>query len=79
MRSNLTRRFAPSPHGGGAEQPPPPANPPHIRALNKQLKDERSTVFALLVPLLCAETFVFAPSYPVHFAYMRYDVYTYVL
>lgn len=58
------------------------SNYPHLpyhAHINKQLKDERSKVFAILVPLLCAETFVFAPSYPVHFAYMRYDVYAYVL
>lgn len=79
VRSNLTRRFAPSPHGGGAEQQP---TNPHRRVsepLNKRLKDERSTIFALLVPPLCAITLVFTSSQRSHFSYMRYDVYTYVL
>lgn len=80
VRANLTRRFAPSPWGGGAGQST--SRPLSYLSLNrppKRLKDERSTVFALLVPPLCAVTLVFAPSQHSHFSYIRCDVYGYVL
>lgn len=47
--------------------------------LLKRLKDEHSTVFALLVPPLCSITLVFTLSQHSHFSYMRCDVYGYVL
>lgn len=78
-KSNSPMRSLTTGWGSGAINLPAADHFTHSRPSPKRLKDERSTVFALLVPSLCAITLVFALSKQPHFAYMRCDVYGYVL
>ena len=78
-KSNSPMRSLTTGWGSGAINLPAADHFTHSRPSPKRLKDERSTVFALLVPSLCAITLVFALSKQPHFAYVRCDVYGYVL
>jgi len=79
FKSNSPMRSLTTGWGSGAINLPAADHFTHSRPSPKRLKDERSTVFALLVLPLCAITLVFALSKQPHFAYMRCDVYGYVL
>ena len=78
-KSNSPMRSLTTGWGSGAINLPAADHFTHSRPSPKRLKDERSTVFALLVPPLCSITLVFTPSQHSHFSYMRCDVYRYVL